>query len=184
MRRKGKKQTYHVVNSEIEYENPYFRVRKNRVTLPDNRKKDYYILEKGEIFSIVIPLTKEGKTYLVGQYRPASRVYSWEFPMGYAKGKDPLGMAKAELREETGLTARNWKKIGKFHLAPGHTGQIGYVFTAKDLTKGEPEFEENEFIEIKKDVEVEKVGEMIINGKITDGPTIIAYHFLECYLNL
>jgi 8-oxo-dGTP pyrophosphatase MutT (NUDIX family) len=173
---------YKILESKIEYENPYFEVRKDRVIVPDGREKDYFIVEKGRIFSIAIPLTADNKTYLVGQYRPAPRVYSLEFPMGYANGKDALGMAKTELKEETGLTAKNWEEIGKFHLAPGHTGQIGYIFVASGLIKGEPEFEENEFIDIKSNVKILDIERMIISGKITDGPTIVAYYFLREYL--
>lgn len=176
------KKDYKVLESEIEYENTYFRVRRDRVILPNGREKDYFILDKGEAFSVAIPLTDAQKTYLVGQYRPASKFYSWEFPMGYVKGESPLEMAKTELREETGLTAQKWKEIGKFHLSPGHTGQLGYVFVAKELTEDKPEFEESEFLDIKADIEVQEVGRMIMEGKITDGPTIIAYHFLEQYL--
>lgn len=177
------KQGYRIINSRVDYKNPYFRIRRERVVLPDGRKKDYFILDKGGIFSIIIPITEEGKTYLVGQYRPAPGVYSWEFPMGYAEGEDALGMGKTELKEETGLTAGRWEEIGRFNLAPGHTGQVGHVFVAEDLTKGEPEFEENEFIDVRPDLEIEEVGKMIRGGEIIDGPTIVAYHFLSEHMD-
>lgn len=172
---------YKTLESKIDYENPYMKIRKDRVVLPDRREKNYYILERGD-FAVSIPLTSNNKTYLVGQHRYPIKKFSLEFPMGYVPDKNPLDIARIELKQETGLKAKVWEKIGSAHLAPGHNWQAFHIFVAKNLIKGEPEFEEDEFIKIRPDVDIKKVREMILNGKITDGPTIVAYHFLEEYL--
>ena len=173
--------SYKTLESQIEYENPYMRIRKDKVILPDGRRKNYYVLERGD-FGIPIPLTSDNKTYLVGQYRHPIEQFSWEFPMGYVAGKKPLKMSQIELEQETGLRANNWEKIGIAYLGPGHNSQAFHIFVARDLKKGKPKFEKDEFIKIRPDVDIKEVGEMIISGKITDGPTIVAYHFLENYL--
>ena len=60
----------------------------------------------------VLPLDREGCTYLVGQYRFALDTYSWEIPEGGGPlGVDFLESAKRELQEETGLSARRWHKL-------------------------------------------------------------------------
>lgn len=176
--------SYKVLSSSVEYQNSYFQVIREKVVLPDGKVKDFFILKKGEpnYFALIIPLTASGKTYLIGQYRPAIRQASWEFPMGHVDGVDPLGMAKIELKQETGLTALAWREIGSFYLAPGHTAQKGYVFVAEKLKEGRTEFEDSEFLAIRKDVDLREIKDMIDKGKITDGPTIIAYYFLEKYL--
>lgn len=179
--RMADKNAYQKLNSKIDYENPYMRVRKDLVILPNGKTKYYFSLDRRE-FSIIIPLTTSKKTYLVGQYRYSPEVYSWEFPMGYVSGKNPLEMAKIELKQETGLKALEWTKIGVFHVAPGHSKQKAHVFVARNLQEGQPQFEDHEFIEIKNDVNIDEVAKMINESKITDGPTIVAYHYLENYL--
>ena len=170
------------LSSRIVYRNPFFRIREDDVVRPNGIRAPYFVLER-ESFSIIIPLTKRGETYLVGQYRYPVKKYSWEFPMGLVEGKSPLETAKIELREETGLRAGKFCQIGSFYVANGHSNQRAYVFVAQDLTEGEPEPEENEFLEIKK-ISLKEMGEMIKKGEILDGPTIVAYHFLEGYLNI
>ena len=59
-----------------------------------------------------IPVDDDGYTWIVGQYRYALDVYSWEIPMGGVPvGTDMLAGARRELKEETGLTAANWREI-------------------------------------------------------------------------
>lgn len=169
---------WQTLGKKLVYKNPFMRMVEYDVVRPNGTRAPYYVLDRGAPFAIIIPLSKTGKTYLVGQYRYASNFYSWEFPMGAVAGLTPLKMAKQELREETGLTAKKWQKIGQFYVANGHTNQEAFVFVACDLKQGEPEPEENEFLEIKK-MPLERVGEWIRKGKIRDGPTITAYHFLE-----
>lgn len=164
------------LSSKIVYSNPFMRIREDDVIRPNGVRAPYFVLERGQ-FSIIIPLTKKNEIYLVGQYRYAVDFYSWEFPMGFVEGLKPLAIARQELKEETGLIAKKWDLLGKFHVAPGHSSQKAYVFVAQDLVEGEKEPEENEFLEVKK-VSLNQVGEMIKKGKILDGPTIVAYHFL------
>lgn len=49
------------------------------------------------------------------------------------------------------------------------------------MSEGEAHPEEIEFLQMKK-LTLDKVGGMIELGEILDGPTIVAYHFLEKYL--
>lgn len=165
------------LSSKIVHQNPYMRLREDDVVRPNGVRAPYWVLEKGP-FSIIIPLTEKDETYLVGQYRYAVSVYSWEFPMGFVKGREPLAMAKQELKEETGLTAKKWDLVGKFHVSPGYSGESAYVFLAKDLNQGEREPEENEILEVKK-LSLSVVGAMIKKAEILDGPTIVAYHMFQ-----
>lgn len=171
----GKK--WRMLSSKTVYKNPFMKIRKDKVVRPNGVAAPYYVLDRPSSFSIIIPLDKNLKTYLVGQYRYPTNFYSWEFPMGGVSGLSPLKMAKRELKEETGLLAKKWQKIGQFQVAPGHCSQEAFVFVACELKQGEPEPEENEFLEVKK-MSIKRVGEMIAEGKILDGPTIVAYHLL------
>ena len=175
---------WQTVNKVKEYSNPYMEIFKHKVVRSNGNKKPYYVLERniaGDWFTIIIPLIANKETFLVGQYRYPVKEYSWEFPMGHASGKNYLETAKIELKEETGITAKKWQKIGFFHTAPGHSSEKAAVFVAFDLVFGKSSPTETEDLEIKK-VSINKVGQMIKKGEILDGPTIVAYHYLQSYL--
>jgi ADP-ribose pyrophosphatase len=166
------------VSEKLEYENPFMQVYRQEVIRPDGVKKPYWVLDRRGDFSIIIPIFPDNTTMLVGQYRVPTGRYLWEFPMGMVHGATPLITAKEELRQETGLWANMWEKLGYFYLAPGFSGQRSNVFVAKDLREGKSEPEDDEYIDVKR-LPIKKVKYMIKNRQITDGPTIIAFHLLE-----
>lgn len=172
---------FEVISSKEEYENPFFKVIKHDVKRPDGARKPYWTVSRHSDFSVIVPIFPDKTTILVGQYRLPVGEYSWEFPMGQVLGEGSLSMAKQELKEETGITADKWDKIGHYYLAPGHHEQQVHLFIAKDLTEGESKPDDSEFLETQR-IKISKVGEMIKSGKIKDGPTIVAYHYLENYL--
>ena len=63
--------------------------------------------------------------------------------------EDPLAAAKRELREETGLSAGSWRELMRVHTSNSITDEVGYVFLARDLSEGKPEFEDTEDLAIK-----------------------------------
>lgn len=148
---------------------------------PDGRERDYFVLDRKNDFSIVIPLFDDNSTFLVGQYRVPIRLFSWEFAMGTVDGKNPLEVAIQELQEETGLVAEEFIQIGEFYVAPGYAKQKAHVFVAKTLTQGDSSPEPFEDLSLKK-VPIEAVTDMIKNGTIKDGPTIVANSFVSDYL--
>lgn len=174
---------FEVLSSETEYENPYFKSIKHQVKRPDGYIRPFWTLSRYGDFSIIIPIFPNKETVLVGQYRIPVGDYSWEFPMGQVRGKNPIDTAKRELLEETGITAENWKKIGHYYLAPGHNEQEVHVYIVTNLKEGKSQPEEGEILSTQR-LKIAEVGNMINVSKIKDGPTIVAYHYLEKYLNI
>lgn len=172
---------FKILSSVIEYENPFFKAIKHKVERPNGLVKPFWTVSRYGDFSVAIPIFPNNETVLVGQYRISVGYYSWEFPMGQVRGKQPLHMAKQELIEETGIRANDWKKIAQYHLAPGHHEQEVHIYIARDLTEGKSKPEENEFLKVRK-LKIADVGKMIDSGKIKDAPTIVAFHILEKYL--
>ncbi len=117
--------------------------------------------------------------FLVGQYRYPVNEYSWEFPQGHFEHESILETAKHELKEETGLTASGIKDIAVFNLAPGHHSQKYHVFLATELVEGESKHEESEEGMKTKKVSFDEFREMIANGEILDGPTIVAFGIIN-----
>ncbi len=173
-----------ILNKRRDYKNPFMEVWKYEVVRPNGFAGPYYVLKrdsKNVGFSIIIPLSNKSTVYLVGQYRFPVGYYSWEFPMGRVLGKSALEGAKIELKQEIGLKAHDWKKLGVFHTAPGHSSEKATIFIARDFTIGVNNPEPGEILKIK-EVTIAEIGDMIDKGDILDGPTIVAFHLLQSYL--
>ncbi len=168
-------------SSEVVHQNPFMKLVKHDVERPNGYRSPYFVLERPG-FSIIIPILKNKRTILVGQYRYTVNYYSWEFPMGSVKGKKPIDVARQELVEETGYLTNKIYFIGKFYVAPGYANQSASVLIASDLYKGKMQPEIGEILQVKQ-VSLTKIGEMIARQEILDGPTICAYHLLEVYLS-
>lgn len=125
--------------------------------------------------AVVMPVDDEGRILLVRQYRLPAAAYLWEIPAGRMdEGETPLQAAKRELREETGYTARQWKKIFSLYMSPGFLAEKMNIFVATQLKAGPTQFMEDERIETKWFTPAE-VDAMIQAGKIIDGKTIAAF---------
>jgi len=69
---------------------------------------------------VMIPVLPDGRIIYEKQYRFAVGDYIYELPAGTLEpGEDPLETAKRELMEETGYSAKRWRKLAEFYLAPG-----------------------------------------------------------------
>ena len=167
------------------YEDPWMRIRVDKVIRPNGVKGDYSVAEiKGGIGVVV--LTEDKKIVVVGQYRYAPNVYSWEIPKGgfptFNYSGLPLEWATEELEEETGIIAKNWKELAMVHTLLGSTNDKVYLFLATDLTFGTPHPEKTETIRIQK-VTIGEFYEMVKQGRITDSTSITAVVLMEKLLN-
>jgi 8-oxo-dGTP pyrophosphatase MutT (NUDIX family) len=165
------------------YVNPWIRVREDQVIRPDGKPGIYGVVEFANLALGAVPLTDNGDTFLVGQYRYTLEEYSWEIPEGGgAKGIAPLVSIQRELLEETGIVAKDWIDLGQLHLSNSVTDEVGRVYLARDLTIGEPDPDGDELIEIRR-LPLEEAYEMCMDGRITDGLSIIgitrALHYLQ-----
>lgn len=171
-----------ILEKNLDYETPRLRIFKYKTAYPNKKLKDYFVIDRYGDFSVVIPLFPDMKTVLVGQYRVPVEDYSWEYPMGSVRDKTPLQMAKQELKEETGFSAKKYTKLGVFNVAPGYSNQKMHVFVAEGLIEGEPSPEPFEYLDTKK-IKLETVKSMVKDGTIIDSPTVLANFLLEQYLS-
>jgi 8-oxo-dGTP pyrophosphatase MutT (NUDIX family) len=167
------------VSSRLVYENRWLSLREDQIRLPDGTRGIYSVIDKPTA-ALVIPMERGG-CHLIEQYRYPVGLRSWEFPQGtWPDGRSaPVDeLARAELREETGLRAGTMERIGRLAIAPGLTSQRCEVFLATDLTAGPSEREHTEQGMTQRWFAGDELMEMVDSGKIFDAITLAAFSLL------
>ena len=162
-----------VIGSREVYVNPWIRVREDQVLRPDSKPGIYGVVEFANYALGVVAVTDDLDTFLVGQWRYTLGRYSWELPEGGgAKNIAPLISAQRELREETGIEARQWIDLGPYDLSNSVTDEIGYVYLARDLELGESDPDGDEVLNVWR-LPLSEARQMCLDGRITDAVSII-----------
>jgi ADP-ribose pyrophosphatase len=181
VRTTSKPKKVRVISSRTVYKGPVFWVTTDHVQEPGGveTRRDV-IHHSGSI--VVLAVDDSGVTprvLLERQYRHAAQAYLWELPAGRIDpGEQELHAAKRELLEETGYTAKSWKRILKFYASPGFVAETMAVYLAKGLTAGEAQPEEDEII-YKRMVPLPAAVSMVMRGKIRDSKTISSVLWLD-----
>ncbi len=158
--------------SEEVYESPWIKVTKHDVTNPGGLPGTYSVVHFKNLAIGVLPLDEHNNTWLVGQYRYPIDAYTWEIPEGGGKiGIDPLESAQRELKEETGITAKEWTKIQEMHLSNSATDEFCILYLAQDLEIGEAHPEPDEALQLVK-IPFEEVYKLVCDGVITDSLSV------------
>jgi ADP-ribose pyrophosphatase len=114
----------------------------------------------------------EPRILLERQYRHAAQSMMWELPAGRIDdGETAFTAAKRELLEETGYTARQWKRIMHFYVSPGFLDETMTIYLAQGLKPGTAQPEPDEKIAIKF-FSLSEAKKMAISGRIRDAKTI------------
>lgn len=173
--------TEHCINSEVIASGGMLTVKRDQVRLPNGHTSQReYVVHPGAV--VVVPILPNGNVVLEKQFRyPLHQVFI-ELPAGKIDpGEDILVTGQRELLEETGYSATEWIKLGQQHPCIGYSNEVIHIYLARGLTDGDHQRDEDESLEVF-ELSFDQCLEMIQNGQITDGKTIVALFLAEKYL--
>jgi ADP-ribose pyrophosphatase len=127
----------------------------------------------------VIALTPDDRVVLIRQYRPGTDTICLEIPGGMVdEGEDPAGAAARELEEETGYTARTWRRLGRVAPNPAIQNNHLHSFLALDAepTSGQ-RLDGSEVISIET-ATLPEVQAMLRDGRIDHALVVDAFAYL------
>ena len=120
----------------------------------------------------VAALTDQDEILLVKQFRYPYMEEILEIPAGKRDSKEeaPLECGKRELREETGAVAGEFVFLGELYPTPGYCDEVIYIYAAKNLTFGETDPDDDEFLDVIK-MPFNEALERVLSGEIKDAKT-------------
>ena len=164
---------FELLDSETIFTGRVFTIRRDNLRTPDGRTTKFDIVEHhGSV--VILPIDKDGNLLFVRQYRHAAELDLLELPAGVLEAnEDPAISAIRELREETGMSAKNLVELGEFYLAPGYSTELMTVFLATDLYIDPLDPDADEFLEVEK-IPLAEALSIAEAGKMPDAKTLAA----------
>lgn len=162
------------LSSKIVFRGRVFEITRDRVREPNGVTAVREVIRhSGSVVVLAVDdSAEEPRVLMETQYRYAAQSYMFELPAGRIDpGEDALTAGKRELREETGYTARRWKRALFFYPSPGFLEETMTVFLAQGLKPGIAQPESDERIEHRL-IPLSEVLRQIMSTRIRDGKTI------------
>jgi len=127
------------------------------------------------------PKSEDPRIVLIRQFRHAAEGELWEIPAGRLDpGEAPEACARRELREETGYTAGDCRRLVTILTTPGFTDERIHLFIATGLRSGDHAREADEFVEVH-EMPWSEVLRLVEQGEITDAKTLVALLHAETF---
>ena len=128
------------------------------------------------------PRADDPRIILIRQFRHAADGFLWEIPAGRLDpGEEPEACARRELREETGYSAADCRRLVTIHTTPGFTDERIHLFMATGLRSGDHAREADEFVEVHETRWSEAL-RLVEDGEVSDAKTLAALLYTETSL--
>lgn len=169
------------MKSEVLYQGKVFRLQRDTVIEPGGVKAERdIIVHPGSV--VVLPIFDDSRILLIRQYRHSVGEMLWELVAGRKEpGESPVAGARRELLEETGYTAKRFRKLMRVVPTPGFVNEWMWIFAAEGLTQGKAQPEEDERI-TPRIFTLRQTERMIERGTLRDAKSICAilYYLRFC----
>ena len=159
------------VSSKTIFDGKVIHLHLDDILLPDGKNGfREYCTHNGAV--CVIPVTDDNEVICVRQYRYAIRQHLLEIPAGKldTPDEDPDEAVRRELKEETGATSDDITFLGLYYGSPALINEKIYMYMARNLSFGESNLDDDEFLEVVK-IPLSEMVDMVLKGEITDGKT-------------
>lgn len=161
------------LQSQRMYEGRILNVRLDTVMLADGSTTSRETVEHVDSV-LVVPINYDKEVLLVSQYRKSPEKRLMEVPCGgMEKGEQPDQAAIRELREETGFTAGQLRKMAGFWIAPGFCDEYMHAYVATALMPSPLEADVDEMIDVVP-VPLDTIIDSVLAGDIEDSKSIAA----------
>lgn len=169
--------------SELMFDGKILHLYRDDIRLPDGKPAEREVIRHiGAV--CVIPVTEDGLVVMERQYRYPVDEVILEIPAGKldSREEDPEEAARRELREETGYLAGTLMPLGKFYPACAYSDETIWMYLATDLTKGQRQLDEDEFLDVEL-IPLDRLVQQVLAGEIPDAKTQIAVLKAAAFLN-
>ena len=158
------------------FEGRIMKARLDEVRLPNGRTARREVCEHVPGVG-VLPIDSDGNIILVRQFRYPYDAELLEIPAGKMDHgpEEAAACGARELHEETGCTAGRLVPMGAVYPSPGFLTETVYLYAALELTEGEMQPDEDEFVEVVR-LPASVVETMIERNELRDAKTIAAMY--------
>ncbi|MBF0607491.1 MAG: NUDIX hydrolase [Candidatus Magnetobacterium sp. LHC-1] len=129
---------WEILGSEYVFSTKWFKIRKDRVKLPDGQIYDEYYVKERRDWAAVFCLTDDDRIILTKTYKHGSQKIIYELPSGSIEDNEtPAEGIIREIREEIGyhVDINGLKKIGVVLVDPTYVQARLHIFFSRDVKK-------------------------------------------------
>lgn len=153
------------------FSNDFFKVIEDAVIQPDGKNGKYATVEFVPGIS-VLPIDDDGFVYLTEQFRYKAGKKTLETVAGAVEDETPLRAAKRELKEELGITAKEFVKVGVIQIDNSIIESQSTQYIARKLKFSEPDPDAEEEMRVVK-IKLKEAVEKVLSGEIAHAPSCV-----------
>lgn len=171
-------------SSKYVYENQWIKVREDQVIRPDGKPGIYGVIEALKNVT-VLPVSEDGRIWLVRHYRYVFDDTRWELVTGDIDADEtPRQAALRELREELRMDAPALAPIGSFRPSAGTTNELGRAMLATGLRPLDKPPKKELDIVAQRAFSFAEIENLISAGEILNSHTLCALYLYKVFRKL